>query len=563
MKRRLLILTIVLVLLIGIMSVPTIFAEEENGNTSISINSVKTATAESDLSNISGLKSISMFVGESADIKTDILVSRYIVIEDPSSIKAKYYVDDSIGVATTSKAYDIPDTYIRRETTTITPSKVGRFQLVVEYTLGRNKYFDSLDINVVEKNIDSMELSANVTTIRTNSVVDFNLLINKSNTLSVSEPITYTINGVTLDTLKGYKVADNITKLDIVIRSGGKEYKSSLPVVKATALTNIALRNDSKSYGFLKSDKFGYIELYVTSGSFPNISILTKSATLVETTKAEKSDRDGYDLYKLKLSLDKMASNEHMLIRADDKSVVSNINIIDNIYSMAIVPESTKFESGKESIFHVVINGVKDVDTSVIWNINGNVVSKNNSNVLAYKSISNNEIIITATVGDSVAEYKYTIDTSTSSVILTVIVSLVVIIICIPILIGLKKKKEPDLKVIIMKNNKNTIQRLTKLKEAFQDDAAKISVKAMLKISMAITRDEKRAQQVSFECENKAFGSALAQLNEANALMNDLLATYKTNPKDVSINIIDNIVFSLDSANTTIENVRESMGEID
>ena len=564
MKKRLIVLSVVLALLVALCAVPTVFADEDITN-SISINEVITPTRTIDMSIDRNVKSIDLFVGESVTIKTDLIIKKTKVIENPDeTLVIDYRIDDEcIGLEKISRSGDRHDSgyaFIRREAVKLTGIKPcqGK-QLIVVYLDGDTPLVDSIQVNVYDKNVESMTLGTNVTTLKTNQVVDLSLIVNGSSTLSVSDPIHYYINDIELATLKGYAISSDASDLNVKIVLGdgesAKTFTSTLKVERATEMTSVI--GNRAEYSYLLKNKTGKIDIYVTAGSFPNITMSSKHATLINVASVE-SDKADLDKYTLTISLDGETRGENLLISADNEYYAAKLNIIGAVTSVAVAPDNTKFESGKASVFHVVVNGIKDVDTEVVWTVNG-VEQSTKDNVLSYKAISENDIKVSAKVDEIIGEYNYTISTDKGSIILTVIMSLLVIIICVPILITLKKHAKPDLKAIIYKDNIATAKELNKLKDDLDSDDNKGVIKKILRINASITRSEKRAQQESFQCENKAFNGALTALSEAKQLMSDLLETHKSNPKDVNINLIDNIIFCLENSNKVIDKVNENM----
>ena len=71
------------------------------------------------------------------------------------------------------------------------------------------------------------------------------------------------------------------------------------------------------------------------------------------------------------------------MLRAGDTVRFGAVNIIGKVESVAVRSENSSFSVKETSIFHAVINGIADVDTEVIWSVNGVELDEKSSTVTA------------------------------------------------------------------------------------------------------------------------------------------------------------------------------------
>ena len=412
MKKRIVIL--LLVLIMSVLILPVTGYAESYGGEEIYV-SFERAEAE----NISyafpknqSLKSVDVFVGETLDITTALKTP---FSADPDGEHTLEYVTESGGISVEKKSSSVSETPYRRivkDTVAVSGLSLGSYDLAAVYDADGREYFDGITVNVMPKEAKTLTLSTSTNSLTKGSKIDFILTIDSSPTLYVPESeIDVSVNGVKIDSLKGYEIG-NADILDVKLECLGKELRKTFTVKEQTPLTSLEFEKDV--YSFLLSDKRGTIVVYANKDARPDVVLTSKSDCIaVSAVTSVTSDREGFDRYDVSIELNSEAVGETVMLRAGD-----------TVRFGAVRSENSSFSTKEASIFHAVINGIADVDTSVTWSVNGVELDEKGPTVSVRNKYAG-DVTVKASVGDISGEYAYTIDVSKGQIILTVILILV------------------------------------------------------------------------------------------------------------------------------------------
>ncbi len=556
MKKRIVIL--LLVLIMSVLILPVTGYAESYGGEEIYV-SFERAEAE----NISyafpknqSLKSVDVFVGETLDITTALKTP---FSADPDGEHTLEYITESGGISVEKKSSSVSETPYRRivkDTVAVSGLSLGSYDLAAVYDADGREYFDGITVNVMPKEAKTLTLSTSTNSLTKGSKIDFILTIDSSPTLYVPESeIDVSVNGVKIDSLKGYEIG-NVDILDVKLECLGKELRKTFAVKEQTPLTSLEFEKDV--YSFLLSDKRGTIVVYANKDARPDVVLTSKSDCIaVSAVTSVTSDREGFDRYDVSVEFNSEAVGETVMLRAGDTVRFGAVNIIGKVESVAVRSENSSFSVKETSIFHAVINGIADVDTEVIWSVNGVELDEKSSTVTVRNKYAG-DVTVKADVGDISGEYSYTIDVSKGQIILTVILCVAVIALCLPIIFLLKKSPKTDPKETIIKDNTVIISDLMTLRRSIEEKPAEKNVKLVTKILIAIARSEKKCTEEAYESTNKSFLSAADAAKEAKAIADRLPHILKNSKNEDAIAAIDSIISSLKSCNVIIGKVIEN-----
>ncbi len=556
MKKRLVVLLLVLIMSVLILPV-TAYAE------SYGVEEIYVSFERAEAENISyafpknqTIKSVDVFVGETLDITTALKTPFSV---DPDGEHTLEYVTESGGISVEKKSSSVSETPYRRivkDTVAVSGLSQGSYNLAAVYDADGREYFDGITVNVMPKEAKTLTLSTSTNSLTKGSKIDFILTIDSSPTLYVPESeIDVSVNGVKIDSLKGYEIG-NADILDVKLECLGKELRKTFTVKEQTPLTSLEFEKDV--YSFLLSDKRGTIVVYANKDARPDVVLTSKSDCIaVSAVTSVTSDREGFDRYDVSIELNSEAVGETVMLRAGDTVRFGAVNIIGKVESVAVRSENSSFSTKEASIFHAVINGIADVDTSVTWSVNGVELDEKGPTVSVRNKYAG-DVTVKASVGDISGEYAYTIDVSKGQIILTVILCVAVIALCLPIILLLKKSPKTDPKETIIKDNTVIISDLMTLRRSIEEKPAEKNVKLVTKILIAIVRSEKKCTEEAYESTNKSFLSAADAAKEAKAIADRLPHILKNSKKEDAIAAIDSIISSLKSCNVIIGKVIEN-----
>lgn len=554
MKKRYAI--IILVILVIVLALPFSVSAENYGDVSVNIEKATSENISYSFAKNAVSKTVDIFSGEQLDITTALKVPAETFSESDFALE---YVAEGEGISVAKKAYSVTETpyyFAVKETATISALSVGSYNIAVVYSYDERDYFDGLTVKVVQKSVESIEISTSIGSLTKGSEIDFRLTLNGSPTLSVPmSEMNISVNGVKIDSLKGYKIG-NAELLDVKVECLGKEYRKVFTVTEKVPLTYFELSKDT--FSFLLRDTSGTISVYANKGARPDVSLTAKNDSITVTAvDIVESDRPDCEKYDVTVILNNETIGERIMLRVGDTVRFGTVNVIGKIETVSIKSDSSSFSVKDTAVFHAVINGIADVDTEVLWNVNGVDIDQNSSTITLTNRTSGN-ITVKATVGEMSGEFSYEIDISKGQIILTVIICVAVIVLCLPIIFLLKKSPKTNPKESLIKDNTAIISDLTSLKKSIEEKPSEKNVKLVTKILISLARAEKKCVEEEFDSTNKSFGSAANAMKDAKALADRLPHILKNCPKNEAILAIDNIIYSLKSCNVIIAKVIEN-----